>query len=219
VSSSSYSLDNAARRVPCASLLFVLVAAAASLVPGVAERLQFDRAAIAGGQWWRLVTSHFVHWSSEHLFWDLLAFAVLGWLCERDHVRAFLRCVAYSAVLIPLVLAWATPDMTAYRGLSGIDSALFALLAVRVGHQAVAEKDGLKLGIAGVVAAGFAAKVGFELLTGTTLFVDSSAAGMTPVPLAHVVGGFIGLGCGVHASGYFSARQSRRRWRGSVSVE
>lgn len=219
MSSSSYSQDNAARRVPRASLLFVLIAAAASLVPGVAERLQFDRAAIAGGEWWRLVTSHFVHWSSEHLFWDLLAFAVLGWLCERDHTRAFLRCVAFSAVLIPLVLALATPDMAAYRGLSGIDSALFALLAVRVGQQAVSEKDRLKLGIAGVVTAGFAAKVGYELLTGTTLFVDSSAAGMTPVPLAHVVGGFIGMGCGLHTCEFLSPRQLMRRCRGSVSVE
>jgi hypothetical protein len=47
------------------------------------------------------------------------------------------------------------------------------------------------------VAAGFAAKVAFEMVTGGTLFVDSTAAGMTPVPLAHIVGGLVGLACGL----------------------
>jgi hypothetical protein len=87
--------------------------------------------------------------------------------------------------------------MATYRGLSGIDSALFALLAVRVGRQSLSEKDWLKLSIAGIIAGGFAAKVGFEFVTGATLFVDSTAAGMTPVPLAHVVGGLVGIVCGL----------------------
>ncbi len=40
--------------------------------------------------------------------------------------------------------------------------------------------------------AGFEAKLGYELVTGTTLFVDSSAAGFTPLPLVHAVGGLVG---------------------------
>jgi len=174
-----------------------LLAAAVSLTPGLAEWLQYDRVAIAAGEWWRLMTSHFVHWSGEHFFWDVLAFGVLGWLCERDDARPFLTCVGLSAILIPLVLWFAMPAMLTYRGLSGIDSALFALLAVRIARQSLTENDLLKLGIACVVSAGFAAKVGFECLTGATLFVDSAAAGMTPVPLAHVVGGVIGMACGL----------------------
>jgi rhomboid family GlyGly-CTERM serine protease len=194
---SCFIAEPAARRLPVASLLLVVFAVAVNVVPGVADWLQFDRHAVAGGELWRLVTSHFVHWSGDHLFWDTLAFGMLGWLCERDGVRPVLRCVALSAVLIPLTLWFAVPQMATYRGLSGIDSALFALLAVRVGRQSLTERDWLKLSVAGIVAGGFAAKVGFEFVTGATLFVDSAAVGMTPVPLAHVVGGLVGIACGL----------------------
>jgi rhomboid family GlyGly-CTERM serine protease len=194
---SSFLAEPAARRLPVASLLLVVFAVAVNVVPGVADWLQFDRHAVARGELWRLVTSHFVHWSGNHLFWDTLALGMLGGLCERDRVQPFLRCVAVSAVLIPLTLWFAAPQMAMYRGLSGIDSALFALLAVRIGRQSLSERDWLKLSVAAIVAAGFAAKVGFEFVTGATLFVDSAAAGMTPVPLAHVVGGLVGIGCGL----------------------
>ncbi|MHB8901752.1 MAG: hypothetical protein ACYC6Y_23600, partial [Thermoguttaceae bacterium] len=50
-----------------------------------------------------------------------------------------------------------------------------------------------------VMLAGFVGKVGFELASGGTLFVDSQASGMLPVPLVHVVGGILGAGCGWHA--------------------
>jgi rhomboid family GlyGly-CTERM serine protease len=187
----------AAKRLPVASLLFVGFALTVDVVPGLAHWLQYDRHAVASGEVWRLFTSHFVHWSGNHLFWDTLALGVLGLLCERDRLLPFLACVAISAVLIPLMLCFAAPQMTTYRGLSGIDSALFALLAVRTGRQSLFEQDWLKLGLACIVAAGFATKVGFEFLTGATLFVDSAAAGMTPAPLAHVVGSLVGIGCGV----------------------
>ena len=207
---SSFLWDPAARRLPVASLLFVGFALAVSVVPGVADWLQFDRHAIARGELWRLVTSHYVHWSGDHLFWDTLALGILGWLCERDGVRPFLRCVAVSAVLIPLALCFAAPQMATYRGLSGIDSALFALLAVRVGRQSLSEKDWLKLSIAGIISGGFAAKVGFEYVTGATLFVDSTAAAMTPVPLAHVVGGLVGIVCGLRDRSSISPRLAIR---------
>jgi len=48
------------------------------------------------------------------------------------------------------------------------------------------------------VAVGFVAKLVFELATGGTLFVDSPAAGMVPVPLAHVAGGLVGAVCAMY---------------------
>ncbi len=198
------------KRLPIATIVMVLVAVLVFTVPGAGECLQYDRAAIAGAESWRLVTSHFVHWSGDHLFWDVLAFAVLGWLCERSGRGSFLKCVGISAVLIPLTLWFALPQMATYRGLSGLDSALFTLLATRVICQAACEGDRSKLAVAALVAGGFAVKVGFEFCTGTTLFVESSAAGLVPVPLAHVIGGLVGIGSGL------SGRRrdfARCRWR------
>jgi len=163
----------------------------------MATWLQYDRLAVAHGEVWRLVSAHFVHWSKEHLFWDALALGALGWMCEREGVLCFLATTAAAAVQIPLVVSIAEPQMSTYRGLSGIDSALFALLAALITRRAIGEKDWSRLGIVILISAGFAAKVGLEVSTGGTLFVDSAAAGMTPVPLAHVVGGLIGLGVGL----------------------
>jgi rhomboid family GlyGly-CTERM serine protease len=181
------------RPLPVASCLLTAFAVAASLLPGAAGWLQFDRVAIIGGEFWRVVTAHFVHWSGEHLFWDVFALGVLGWLCEREGSMRFLACLAVSAVIIPTTLWFAEPAMATYRGLSGLDSALFAMLAGRIITEAFADRDWMRLSLAGLFSIGFAAKVGFELVTGTTLFVDSTAAGMTPVPVAHVVGGLVGL--------------------------
>jgi len=185
------------RPVPVASLALVAFAIIVSLLPGIAPWLQFDRLAVAHGAVWRLFTSHFVHWSHEHLFWDALALGALGWMCEREGAVRFLATVAVAALAIPLALSFAQPEMLTYRGLSGIDSALFALLAAVITRQAIAEQNWPGLGMAILTSIGFAAKVGFELSTGGTVFVDSAAAGMTPVPLAHIVGGLVGLGFGL----------------------
>lgn len=187
--------EPAARRLPVASLLFVLLATALGRAPAVADWLQFDRPAILHGEVWRLLTGHLVHWSTDQLFWDAFAFGFLGWLCERDDRPAFLRCVVLSALLISLTLLFAAPRMETYRGLSGIDSALFALVALRIGGEAFLDKQWTKIGLVAIVAGGFAAKIGYEFVTGATLFVDSNAGGMIPVPLAHVVGAFVGIAC------------------------
>jgi rhomboid family GlyGly-CTERM serine protease len=198
--SSSLTLS-VARPLPGASLILVAFAVAVSVLPGAADCLQYDRLAIADGALWRIVTAHFVHWSGEHLIWDGLALGVLGWLCEREGAGRFLACVAVSAITISAILWFSEPGMATYRGLSGIDSALFAMLATRILCDAAAERDWLRIGLTGLVAVGFAAKVGFEMASGATLFVDSLSAGMTPVPLAHVVGGAIGLFLGLRVPG------------------
>jgi rhomboid family GlyGly-CTERM serine protease len=159
--------------------------------------LQYDRTAILHGEVWRVLTGHLVHWSGDQLFWDGLALGFLGWLCEREAVASFLRCFVLSAILISLTLWFAAPWMATYRGLSGIDSALFALVAVRLGREAFLDRRWLQLALVGIVAGGFALKVGYEFASGATLFVDSSAGGMTPVPLAHVAGAMVGIVCGM----------------------
>jgi len=189
--------EPAARRLPVASLLFVVLAATLYAWPGSADWLQYDRTAILHGEVWRVLTGHLVHWSGNQLFWDGLALGFLGWLCERDALASFLRCFVVSAILISLVLWFAAPWMATYRGLSGIDSALFALVAVRLGREAFFDRQWFKLTLIAIVAGGFALKVGYEFASGATLFVDSSGGGMIPVPLAHVVGALVGIACGL----------------------
>ena len=67
-------------RLPSAPLTAALCAVigAVFLFPAAAASLEFDRDAVAAGQWWRLLTSHLTHWGRQHLMWDLAVFALLG---------------------------------------------------------------------------------------------------------------------------------------------
>jgi hypothetical protein len=125
-----------------------------------------------------------------------MALVILGALCETHDRRAMLRCLAVSFLLIPLSIAWLLPDMPTYRGLSGIDSALFVLLSGTILRESLIERRWAWAIAAVAVLCAFVAKTGFELASGQTLFVDSPASSMVPIPLAHIIGGLAaGLSC------------------------
>lgn len=188
--------DTPAWRLPGISLILVAAAVAAMPFEAINSRLQYDRAAVGDGQIWRLLTCQLTHWSWDHLFWDAAALLLLGWVLERENRRSLLICLGLSVVLIPVVVHFALADLAAYRGLSGIDSAIFVLLAVTLFRKCRAERDRLRTWACAAMLVGFTAKIAFELVAGTALFVDAEASQMIPVPLAHVVGGILGAVCG-----------------------
>lgn len=181
-----------ATRLPIAALGCTLLAVAIWLVPGVAERLQFDRGAIAAGEIWRVVSGHLTHWNGDHLCWDVLMFAVLGALVERTSRASFLATTVLSALAISAALWFLQPAQALYRGLSGIDSALFVFQAIWLAREALSEKRFAASVLPIMALAGFVGKVGYEYASGCTMFVDSMAAGFEPLPLAHVIGGLVG---------------------------
>ena len=184
------------RRLPWVTLLLAGTAVLVAMLPAGATWLQYDRPAIASGELWRFCTSHWTHVSSDHLFWDVLLFVVLGVPCERHDRKEFVACVAGTAGLIGPALWVVLPRLQRYRGLSGIDSALLLLLAVTHLRPALRARHwGWVAALAGVGLA-FLAKVGYEVVTGTTLFVNSQAGHLVPVPLAHGIGAVVGLAVG-----------------------
>ncbi|MBL9210644.1 MAG: rhombosortase [Opitutaceae bacterium] len=174
-------------RLPVLTPLLAAAAVAIHLLPpAVAAALQFDRAAVEAGQAWRLVTAHFTHCDANHLAWDVGVFFALGWTCERLDRRTTTLALGAAAVAITLgVWAW-QPQFATYRGLSGLDCTLFALLASTLlrSPARVARWCG------GVALLALGAKCSFETATATTLF--ASGAGYDPVPLAHLLGAAAG---------------------------
>jgi rhomboid family GlyGly-CTERM serine protease len=170
------------------------------LTPELTAWATLDRAAVAAGELWRLITGHWTHWSGEHLGWDLLVFAVVGGALEvRGKRNAFLTCTALSLLLISAGVWVLRPELDEYRGLSGIDCALVTLIAVDILRQSLRERRwGLSLALVGLLV-GYLGKVTFELATGQTLFVDSGQGLFVPVPLAHVLGGAVGITLGLMA--------------------
>ena len=191
-----------------ATMLLVLAALVALMVPGTAEALQYDRHELLAGQWFRLFTCHWTHWNAEHAFWDILMFGFLAAVCERRSRAAMLWATFASACTISATLWWLAPQLETYRGLSGLDSSLFMLVVVLLVGDAWRDRHWKFLaGGLGFVAA-FALKLAYELVTGTTLFVDSVSAGFIPVPLAHAVGALMGGAVGLTL---------QMNWRNSAS--
>lgn len=177
---------------PLITIGVFLLAVALAFSPTMSQALQFDRAAVADGQLWRAFTGHLTHWNLDHFFWDAVVFAVLGVMCEWRHRGRYLVCLIISAILIPLFVSICLPELTIYRGLSGLDTALFTMLACYMLAERWAAREWVWVLTTASLLLGLGLKVVFEVVTGATLFVDAVAANFQPIPLAHVVGACVG---------------------------
>ena len=83
------------------------------------------------------------------------------------------------------------PSLHHYRGISGIDSALFFLLAVGIMHAEAQTRPALACVVAILIVA-FVAKMLFEQFTHSAVFADSTGGAFVPAPIAHITGAIIG---------------------------
>jgi rhomboid family GlyGly-CTERM serine protease len=178
------------------SLVLTVAALIVCLLPGGAEALQFDREQLAAGQWYRLCTCHWTHWNADHAFWDTLMFGLLAIACERRSRMSVLLAIGISVIAISIALWFCAPQLANYRGLSGVDAALFALAGTGLLAGALRDRQWTYLIGGLLLAGGFLGKTWFEIVTGVTFFVDSSSAEFIPVPLAHAIGATIGAAVG-----------------------
>jgi len=126
--------------------------------------------------------------------------------------------VAPLAVSIGVLLC--APDIEHYRGLSGIDSALFALLATLVWRRR-SQHSRRALLLALVPAALFLGKIAYEVIQGGALFLPGEGV-PSPVPVAHLTGALCGLCIGLapthqHGTTQTSQRDARQLTPGAAS--
>jgi len=114
-------------------------------------------------------------------------------MIERRSRWCVVATVVAAASAISASIWLAQPQMEQYRGLSGIDSALFTFVVAMLLSDARQSQRPLATIAVLLIAAGFIGKLVWEFTTGTTLFVDSAGANFTPLPLAHVVGAVVGM--------------------------
>ena len=165
-------------------------------IPELAKLFELNVSAVIEGQWWRLLTGHVTHWSLDHLVWDLAVFLAVGWACEAQNRRATWLTIASSIVAISVAAVFWL-ELDSYRGLSGVDTALFALFGWSMLANHIVRREFAGTLLFGTALIGMFAKVAFELTTGQCLFVDPMSSGFVPVPLAHLVGATIGLAFGL----------------------
>ena len=191
---------------------FVAIAVTIHLLPpAVATLLQFDRPALAAGQWWRWLTAHFTHFGANHLGWDAAVFLIFGAVCEfRSRGRTAFALGLASLAISVVVYIW-QPQFAFYRGLSGLDCALFGVFATGL----LRRQDPISKIIGTIATIAVIAKCGIELKTGGTVF--ASGAGYAPVPLAHLVGFLAGMAAEYSAALINHWSQSRKHRRPRTS--
>lgn len=125
-------IPEASLRAPSAwALPMALVIVSGLLEAGgasVNEALRYDRAAVADGQWWRLLTANLVHLSAWHWLLNASSLVLLVLLCpERPRPVEGLVRVLLIGVGITVWLHVFVAGVVGYVGLSGLVYGLFVL--------------------------------------------------------------------------------------------
>jgi rhomboid family GlyGly-CTERM serine protease len=149
--------------------------------PGLTAQLRYDRAAVLGGQAWRLVSGHLVHADAAHLAWNLAGAALVWWLFAAEFTRrGWCLVMLVSTAAIDLGFVFAMPQLEWYVGLSGVlHGCMAAGLVAWLGRA----RDPVTL----VVALLFAAKLGWEHFAGPLQFTSATLA-LPVVVEAHGLG-------------------------------
>jgi rhomboid family GlyGly-CTERM serine protease len=145
--------------------------------------LSYDRAALAGGEWWRALTAHFVHLDAAHATLNGMGVVLMWALFARDYSPLrWLAIYLFSALCISAGLWWRDPEVANYVGASG---ALHGVMtAGTLAHLRRGDLDGWILAVFVLV------KLAYEQLAGALPF---SSSGNTIVD-AHLYGAVGGLG-------------------------
>ena len=166
---------------------------------GLTSGLRFERAAIADGQLWRLLSGHVVHLGVTHAVLNAIGLLLIAWLVGREYtLRQWLFVSAVTIAVIDAGLWWLLPGLDWYVGLSGM---LHGWLAAGVVLQI-----GRRRPDAFLLAALLAGKLVFEALFGA-LPGSAETAGGPVVTEAHLYGAVGGLLGGLLLSRFVRGRR------------
>jgi rhomboid family GlyGly-CTERM serine protease len=181
----------ALKSLNCDGMLGVglLAACAVLLLPvlggdSARELLRYDRAGLAAGQWWRLLTGHLVHLDLEHAALNTLGLVLMWALFARDY-----KPIQWVLILLTAIAAidaglWHRDSTVEwYVGSSG---ALHGVMtAGTLAHLRRGDLDGW------VLAAFIVVKLGFEQHAGALPFSDSGAGVVVDAHLYGALGGIV----------------------------
>jgi len=145
--------------------------------PAWVAALRYERAAIAGGEWWRLLSGHWVHLGTAHLLADAAGLVLLWALYARELTPGqWCLVLACSTAAIDAGLWWGEPALQWYVGISGLLHGAWAAGAL------CAALRGQRQGW--IMLAALAGKLVLEQRSGASLVM----AGFPVVTMAHVYG-------------------------------
>jgi rhomboid family GlyGly-CTERM serine protease len=190
-----------AKRTPYVTLLLTAAAMLIHIFYSSRPHLIYTRLAVNDGEWWRLISCHWVHLNADHLLWSSVTFLLLGSICEIMDRNRYLTTLFVSAIFIPAGIWVFMPHLCVYGGLSGLDCALYSLSVVLFIKREWQSRNWAWIIFYTTMLVLLPAKVLYEMISGLTIFVNNSHTGMVTVPLAHLAGGLVGSVAGLIKSG------------------
>lgn len=132
---------------------------------------------------WRWLSGHFVHISTTHLVWNLVAFILLGSIIEQYRKRDLIAGLGIGIAAINLYLELGY-SLSAYAGLSGV---LNTLLVIALFHLCCSDtyRNAAMLTLVGSML-----KIVIEMNSGRSLVAHLA---WPPVPEAHLIGWLAGI--------------------------
>jgi rhomboid family GlyGly-CTERM serine protease len=167
--------------------LALLAVCALLLLPEAAgeagrQVLRYDRAGLAAGQWWRLLTAHLVHLDLEHAALNSLGLVLMWALFASDFKpRQWLGIVLGAIVAIDAGLWLRDSTVAWYVGSSGVLHGIMA--AGTLAHLRRRDLDGWLLAVFIV------GKLIYEQSAGALPFVESQAGVVVDAHLYGSIGG------------------------------
>ena len=159
----------------------LLLLAPAILGEAGQQLLRYDRAGLAAGQWWRLVTGHWVHLDARHALLNCVGLALVWALFARDYApRQWVAIVLASMAVIDAGLWLGDSTVLWYVGSSGVLHGMMA--AGTLAYLRRGEREGWLL------AAILIAKLAYEQWMGALPFSGSDPV-IVDAHLYGVVGG------------------------------
>ncbi|MDB6002003.1 MAG: rrtA [Rhizobacter sp.] len=146
----------------------------------VASALRYDYRGIVAGEWWRLLTAHFVHLGWAHCALNMAGIGVCLLLdsTPRTVVNQLFR-FGLLAVGVSFQLLVFSPQITTYVGLSGVIYGMYVLLLVPRAQR------GEWLGWVGLALV--AGRVGWQLAVGSPASEEARIGGRI-ISQAHLYG-------------------------------
>lgn len=184
--------------IPIALTLVIISVFVQAMGAPWAQALQYERAGVQAGQWWRLFSAHLVHLGWVHLALNSAAVMLVAFLLgEQFTSRSWLWITVVSALSVSSGLLLKSPQVHWYVGLSGLAHGLFLAGACGLIRQ------NLIGGATGLV--GLAFKLWHEQTSGALAGSEALVGGAVIVD-AHLFGALGGMLAALCAMVYPSAK-------------
>jgi hypothetical protein len=166
-------------------------------IPSLAYALQFNRKEMFSCKIYLFITCHFTHWNFKHMIIDTFIFLALSYLCIFFSFKSIYSIAQYfiylliPSILISIAVLIFNPEINFYRGLSGIDWALYFILMVQLYFAAHwLWKTG-----AIIMFFLFSLMIIYQIISKHSIFVPDMGEGVVTVPSAHIAGAISGIAC------------------------